>query len=173
VANFKKSLIPGQLADFLLDKSRFPCKLRGMMERVIFLDFDGVIVTPRTQMNHLDHTCMEHLKRITDETGAVIVVSSVWRKYNSFRALKALFEPFGLFGRVVDITPVLPGDHKRGEEIEEWLKRTMVLAEVKSFVILDDDSDMEPNMDRLVQTKTQKGLTAEDAEKCIEMLKSS
>lgn len=42
---------------------------------------------------------------------------------------------------------------------------------IESFVILDDNDDMEPFMDRLVQTSWFAGLTQEDVKKAIKILK--
>ena len=141
------------------------------VEKIIFLDFDGVVVTPRTKFLHLDPIPMKHLKSVIDATDAFIVISSVWRMMHSFPQLKAMFEPFGLLQKVLDVTPKQDGDFVRGKEIDEWLGNFP--TEIKSFVILDDDSDMEPHMDRLVQTATLEGLTEEQAKKCVEMLNSA
>lgn len=46
--------------------------------KVIFLDFDGVITSKNGYS--LDPEKMELVKRICDETGAYIVVSSSWRR---------------------------------------------------------------------------------------------
>jgi hypothetical protein len=85
-----------------------------------------------------------------------------------------MFEPFGLFGKVIDVTPMLPGDFVRGREIEQWLNGPHPKSfDIKSFVIIDDDRDMEPFMDRLVQTDTHKGLTKETADQAILLLTSA
>ena len=59
---------------------------------------------------------------------------------------------------------------RRGLEIQKWLDDNPQ-GENVVFVILDDDSDMEHLMDRLVQTDHEFGLTQEDAGKAILMLK--
>ena len=56
--------------------------------RVLFLDFDGVLNSDkynserdwRTQGN-IDETRLPLLRRIIDETGAVIVLSTSWREH--------------------------------------------------------------------------------------------
>ena len=143
------------------------------IKRLIFLDFDGVIVTTRTKYMHFDRECVDLLKEIVDATDAFIVISSSWKIGNSFRTLKAMFEPFGLFQRVIDTTPNIKDDWGRGKEIDQWITEMTNQwnrLELESFIILDDDSDMEPHMDRLVQTKWDVGLTKKDVEKAIEML---
>ena len=141
------------------------------IEKIIFLDFDGVIITPRTEFLHFDPICMEHLKHIIDETNAFIVISSTWKIGTPFIELKAMFEPFGMFQRVLGTTPNIDGDFVRGREIDTWLNSIHAKRfDIKNFIILDDDSDMEPHMNRLIQTNTQEGLTEDIAKNCIELL---
>lgn len=95
---------------------------------------------------------------------------------------------------LMDITPTTFSHLDRGLEIKRWFKhyedcenpdmeqgfdcqeaeddaaiRRDVLKN-KRFVIIDDDSDMKPYMDRLVQTNGRHGLMWMDADKAIEML---
>jgi hypothetical protein len=62
-----------------------------------------------------------------------------------------------------------PTDFKghRGTEIDTWLKNH---PSVDKFVIIDDDDDMEPHMDRLVQTHPDLGMNEKDADKAILLL---
>jgi hypothetical protein len=84
--------------------------------------------------------------------------------------MRELFTDCGLpADRLIDKTPFLLGDH-RGREIDKWLK---LHPEVKSFVIVDDDSDLDPLSDRHVLTSRGDGLSEGDADKAIEMLKSN
>lgn len=69
--------------------------------------------------------------------------------------------------RVIGTTPTLDGDWVRGKEIEKWISDNYA---PKSFVIIDDDTDMEPYMDRLVKTECEFGLTDKDADKALDML---
>jgi len=145
--------------------------------KIIFLDFDGVIVTPKTKFQHFDRDCMEHLKSIIKETDAFIVISSSWKIGNTFRALRAMFEPFGLFDKVIGMTPNKVVEWGRGNEIDEWLMNPkmsseldMALENLERFIILDDDSDMEPHMDKLVQTEWDVGLTKEICDEAIKRL---
>lgn len=142
------------------------------IEKIIFLDFDGVIVTQSSRFNSFDPECMKHLKFIIDKTNAFIVISSTWRKFDSLIKLKQMFEPFGLFNRVIDITPVHnDNDWGRGKEIEAWLNLPHPLSwNINGFVIIDDDTDMEPFMDHLVQTDSHVGLQEKDIEKCVKIL---
>jgi hypothetical protein len=80
---------------------------------------------------------------------------------------------FAAGGRVAPIsvhfnacTPRLFGD--RGEEIQKWLDEHG--ENVESFVILDDDSDLEPYMSRSVIVDGEVGLTEADVNKAIVIL---
>ena len=142
------------------------------IEKIIFLDFDGVITTQNTRFKAFDLECMKHLKLIVDKTNAFIVISSTWRRFDSLIKLKQMFEPFGLFNRVIDTTPIRnDNDWGRGKEIEEWLNFKHPFSwNINGFVILDDDTDMEPFMEHLVQTDSNIGLQEKDIEKCVKIL---
>lgn len=151
--------------------------------KVIFLDIDGVMNnTPfivKTQhgegfdayMKKFEPGCIKNLNKILGAVPDVkIVVSSSWRMYyktnSSLRRL--LMENDIDAGRLIGATPKR-GIHPdvRGNEIRHWLRENPV----ESFVILDDDSDMLELLPRLVQTDHKKGLTEEDADKAIQMLR--
>lgn len=65
-------------------------------------------------------------------------------------------------------TPMSP-DGYRGKEIKSWLDNWNG-DPVESFVIIDDDNDMNPFMDRLVQTSFNKGLQQKNVDKAIKLL---
>ena len=153
--------------------------------RVIFLDFDGVLNTerylrardPRTQ-SILDETKLSLLRRIVEETGAVIVLSTSWRRHwdpdptKWDETWKPCGEALGRYGLTVsDRTPDY-GDHSgnnRDREVRDWL--TAHSGEVESFVILDDIlMGWEELEGRLARTNPFRGLTAELAEKAVSLL---
>lgn len=135
--------------------------------KIIFLDIDGVlnvIGQGHDEYGQLFHQhFMDNLKRIIDETGAKIVVSSSWRK-SGLNVMQEMWKHRGLAGEVIDVTPSLylqkggsiqfwndkleqhPTPKIRGYsiprgcEIEYWLNNENY--EVESYVILDDDTDM-------------------------------
>ncbi len=147
--------------------------------RVIFLDIDGVLnVYPqgRDEYGALFHNhFVDNLKSIIDATQAKIVISSTWR-YSGLRVMQEMWEMRDLPGEVIDITEVL--HINRGEEIAEWLR----CNQVDSYVILDDDDDMNSEqMINFVKTSGNKdhgdhvdgggyGLTKKCAEKAILIL---
>ena len=121
-----------------------------MSDKIIFLDFDGVLNTEHYQ-NYLYHEgkpwqdehgaffdpeAVEQLRRIIDITHADIVVESSW-KYLGLEAIQEMWEVRNMPGRVIDITPSTVSDswllnanldeldpamgHCKGMEIASWL----------------------------------------------------
>jgi hypothetical protein len=120
---------------------------------------------------------VEQLNRITEATGAVIVVSSTWRADGITKTRERLSE-WGVKADCIALTPYCnerdpaTGLFKgvpRGREIQKWLD-DYDRHEVESFVILDDDSDMEHLLPRLVHTPFEEGLTEAHADRAIAML---
>jgi hypothetical protein len=98
---------------------------KGEKWKIIFLDVDGVICTGRLRFNGLDPIPMGHLKRIIDETGAKVVISSSWRR-RELEKTKSLF-PEWLQEHIIDQT-VFKHDYckptlqtYRGNEIQTWI----------------------------------------------------
>lgn len=148
--------------------------------KVIFLDFDGVLVNRESlraasgREAQADSSCVRALNTITDATGAQIVVSSTWRIGMKLPDLRGLLKSWGATGIVLARTPHMGFSIRRGSEIKAWIDMYESSREpVESFVILDDDSDMDALGVFLVQTKFDSGLTDSDAEQAIEMLKST
>ena len=152
--------------------------------KVIFLDIDGVLNSAVYQeecggreASNVDDTRLPLLNRIVEETGAVIVLSSSWRRlWHSNPALrapgwKAVGESFARFGvEVFDRTPDYAGNN-RDREVRDWL--TAHGGEVESFVILDDYGYGWGDLsDRLVQTSYYRGrgLTEDHVKAAIALL---
>lgn len=167
--------------------------------KVIFLDIDGVlntesyitavwdVVERMDKISNSKNNIMEYLhdqygslfdpmairflKHICDQTGAKIVISSTWR-HSGLGEMQDMWKHRNLPSEVIGITP----DHsrktgstlQRGKEIAEWLSEH---TDVESYVIIDDDADMESEQFRnFVNTDPQYGLTKSDAKKAIEIL---
>lgn len=107
--------------------------------KIIFLDLDGVLnVYPQghDEFGAIFHAhFVDNLKRIIDETGAKIVISSTWRM-SGLSEMQRMWKERNLPGEVIDVTPIM--NTERGEEIAEWLREN----QVDNFCILDDDDDM-------------------------------
>jgi len=162
--------------------------------KIIFLDIDGVINTiksvsnPRVQpegftanlygVSKLDPDCVARLNKITNATGAKMVISSSWRiLFDDVELLAKYLHSEGVTGEIIGKTPRFAKSYIRGEmtygrglEIQEWLSEQPV-GEVESFVILDDDSDMLHLSPLLIKTSWQNGLEDHHVNVAIEMLK--
>ena len=147
------------------------------MKRVLFLDVDGVLNNGvwaaqmyeqgiRTYRDDiLYEPSLVQLKRIIDNTGALIVVSSAWRQIPSaYQHLLEWLKKYGM--NVYDKTPYVGGE--RGDDITAWFS---CHPGAWKYAILDDDNDMTQHMDHLVQTSFDAGLTEQEADTCIEMLR--
>lgn len=115
-----------------------------------------------------DPIACSNLQYILEELSDVqVVISSTWRKHKNLAALQKIFENNNILSdRMIGTTPVSEEGY-RGKEIETYLKEH---PEITKFVIIDDDSDMKPYMDRLVKVDSRNGFTFTDAERVIEML---
>ena len=116
--------------------------------KIIFLDFDGVMDTeyydyllreadkPIADEYGLlfDPECVKNLKYIIDSTGADIVISSTWKDFMSYQEILDMWKYRGLPGFVTDVTPSTE-NHKRGDEIDGWLKECHTEC---NYVIIDD-----------------------------------
>lgn len=74
------------------------------MDDIVFLDFDGVLNRGAGKW-HRD--LVLRLNRVTDQTGAKIVIHSTWR-YN--RSLEVLRNCLTLFSKHLDAPPVVTGE---------------------------------------------------------------
>jgi hypothetical protein len=174
--------------------------------KVVFLDIDGVLNIGDTTFlpevyvmadlekgeqkvgfNVLSASCISQLNRVTETTGAKIVISSSWRcglpTPKGMRLLATYLKSCGVTGDIISRTPIYPeyaaemakeGKSStiialawaRGKEIQLWLDKHLV----DSFVIVDDMSDMEHLTPFLVQTNFEDGITKEVSDKMIEVL---
>jgi len=136
--------------------------------KVIFLDVDGVLNSSQDgftiKLGTNKH--LELLKQIVDKTDAKIVLSSSWRINNKTKSfIENKLNDYGM--SIISSIPDLGSS--RGEEIKSWLRETIDF--IDSFVILDDDSDMdEYTRARLVQTNRDMGLQETDVIKAINIL---
>lgn len=110
------------------------------MEKIIFLDIDGVLNVYCEGRDEYGCTFHKHfednLKWIIEETNAKIVISSSWRM-NGLSIMQEMWQYRKLAGEVIDVTPYI-NNCKRGEEIQLWLNNNTV----SNYVIIDDDTDM-------------------------------
>lgn len=164
------------------------------MKKVIFLDIDGVLNTKwwYTQMDGntpkdkygyaFDPNAVANLKRIIDETGAYIVISSSWKSYG-LSELEEMWQDRGLPGKLIGITPNSVSDEMllnanlnkmalyciRGMEIKEWL--SMYGKNVSHYVIIDDMDNMLPEQQaHFIWIDPEAGITEGNAAQAIMIL---
>ena len=165
------------------------------MIKIIFLDIDGVIATPKSidEAGFWTFTkeCQDNLGIILKETGAKIVVSSSWRLHTVKDTVEDLREKGFLYcDSIIGVTIrayhyIQKGIHlsiPRGVEIKQWIDTHVhsnngkdfirkVLFLDYSYVILDDDVDMLlEHTHQFINTNPDNGLTVEEANKAIEIL---
>jgi hypothetical protein len=133
--------------------------------RIIFLDFDGVLVTAASAFRRsgtssvADPKAVEALNWLVAQTGARLVVTSSWRLDYSADEIRALLRSWGVEGNVLGITGVAHSPGSRGKEIQAWLDEHRLAGPIASFVILDDEPDMGTLSSRLIRTEIGTGLT--------------
>ena len=139
--------------------------------KVIFLDVDGVLNTGRYRsflkktefMGYnesqffFDPMALKNLKDLVNENDAKIVISSTWRygKDNEgdvfWRMLMGNLRQCKLEDKVIGVTPDLREIYNtincRGHEISKWLAETN--ENIEGYVIIDDDDNMHPLMNKL------------------------
>lgn len=110
--------------------------------KIIFLDIDGVLnsdeyfdkikgLNIEGIESQVDVERIKLLKRVIEETGAKVVLSSSWRNTTNGKYLKQLLLQYGI---LADSTPFLKNE--RGKEIKQWLAEH---PDTEDFVILDDE----------------------------------
>lgn len=165
--------------------------------KLIFLDFDGVLnsfrsclafkgypfPTPEETWSKFDLVAIGLIKRLCEETGAKIVVSSTWRLHMSIPQMIMMlngreFPDAPIIGRTPDMGGSQRGygeaRYRRGDEISMWLtafnrgdiapallyEQTLIGTPITDYVIVDDDSDMLATQNPyFVKTSLNAGLT--------------
>jgi hypothetical protein len=168
------------------------------MEKYIFLDIDGVLATPKSIEGvggewKIEDEKQELLKRIIDSTGAKIVLSSSWRKWDLETTIEFMKqEGFWFYDLIIgvtirayqyiDRTKKIHLSIPRGVEIYQWIDTNIHSDNGKNwerkklgldyqYVILDDDCDMlYVQRNNFVNTNSTLGLTKDESNKAIEIL---
>lgn len=154
-------------------------------DRILFLDFDGVLNTPVYIHDHgidgIDPARVDLLDWILDETKAGVVISSTWRlltksKHEALGELKDQLARIGMMKNVdavIDMTPDIRFWNEgwrhldRGWEIDLWLRVRKFHGD---FVVLDDEG-VNPHTMHLVKTELYTGLTKPLAEEVVAAFK--
>ena len=166
------------------------------MKKIIFLDIDGVIATPKSVEDGLwglTNECQDRLGKILSETGAKIVLSSSWRLHNledtvAYMAKKGFKYCEHLIGVTIRAYHYIDKKDKvhlsipRGVEIKQWIDAHIHSNNGKDFnrkyvgkdftyLILDDDTDMLlEHYQHFVRTDSMEGLTDADVLRAVAIL---
>lgn len=167
-----------------------------MIQKIIFLDIDGVLATPEYLKDGLWGLHPEKQKllgEILSQTDAQIVLSSSWRLPNLYDTKKHMEAKGFLFSdKMIGVTirahQWIDRDSKihlsipRGVEIKQWIDTNIHSDNGKNwerkqsgkdfnYVILDDDCDMLlEQANNFVHINREIGLTEEDVNKAIQIL---
>lgn len=144
--------------------------------KIIFLDIDGVLVTRR--LGTFEESLLQNLKRIVDETGATIVLSSDWRRHPAARLeAKRVLATVGL--SFIACTPTLSAYiAQRPTEIMQWKRDYQKRADserITNWVAIDDRPLLEERhgsylRGHFVQTQPLRGITDTTIDDCISIL---
>ena len=153
------------------------------MMNIIFLDVDGVL----NSLSHLkelyrknkrpysgfdfpfDERCLNNSKKLVDETDSYLVISSSWRIHEIGREiLLNELKKYNLAERVIGMTPILHTE--RGKEVLAFLEK---LECDVNYIILDDDSDFKGLEEYLIKTNFETGLTLNNVNDGIKVLKKN
>lgn len=147
-----------------------------MSERIVFLDFDGVLNTTAflqqvggAEVGHhwLDPSKVRLLAGLVRRSGARVVFSTSWRYMFTPRELAAMLRRHGFKGEASGVTPI--GSTTRGEEIQAWLAAQA--AGPARWVALDDDtSGMAWLGERHIRTTMDEGLLPAHVEAAARLL---
>ena len=155
--------------------------------KIIFLDFDGVMDT--AYYDHMlskqglpgndsygtvfDPNCIHNLRRIIDNTGADIVVSSSWKHFMTYKEFLEMWDARGLPGFVTDVTPIPNMRRNRGDEIDAWLNECNVECQYVIIDDLDGSNFNEHQIPRLLVVNPFFGLDEDTAERAIYLLNNT
>ena len=139
--------------------------------------------TPKDKYGYaFDPNAVSNVKKILDQAGADIVISSSWKSFG-YSELEEMWEERGLPGKLIGITPNSVSDEMllnadldnmelfsiRGMEIKEWLSKNG--KRISHYAIIDDMDNMLPEQQsHFVKTDPEIGITKENANQVIAIL---
>lgn len=169
-----------------------------MIDKIIFLDFDGVLNTEHYQRllsyqgkawkdeygAFFDPEAVLQLRRIVDATSADIVIESSWKFYG-LEAIQEMWMKRNMPGKIIDITPSSVSDswlltadlddidpaigHCKGLEIASWLSDN-ASKDARYVIIDDEDVILELQSSHFLLTDPYDGITEIIADKAISIL---
>lgn len=127
-------------------------KMPKSNETVVFLDFDGVLVTHRSQYGMgdvgdlwgcFDPVAIGLLNKLNSKHNLVFVVSSTWRRLLPDKKAISILKENGFKGNFHKdwCTPVTFSERLRAYEIEDWLEDHPEYFD--NFIVIDDDETVD------------------------------
>lgn len=126
----------------------------GSASHIIFLNIDGVMIPRRARylpenyeglFIRFDPVAVAMVNRLIKDSGAMIVISSVWRHCKTMSELLAILKLNGFdwrsIHRHIGTTPMTIQGVTRAQEIEKWL---FFHPEVVSWVAFDNEPTPKP-----------------------------
>ena len=169
-----------------------------MIDKYLFLDFDGVLNTSRYAKllrkegidlydeygAMFDPNTTSNLESIIEQTNCKIVLSTSWRNEGLLR-MRSLWKDRNLPGEIFSMTPILLSttyqDSQNGEmfcipelnakalEINAWLQQYTTNS--FNYVIIDDENVFfQSQQEHLILTDEYDGLTAQKAKNAVDIL---
>lgn len=126
-------------------------------------------------LNQMSPELVQRLNGLVVE-GVAFVLSSMWRRFYKVALVQEMLQARGFKGTLIGGTPCLD-ERPRGQEIAAWLESETGVELSRgqrawpTFVILDDNDDMDRLRGRLIQTDYETGLQDEHIERSRQMLK--
>ena len=146
--------------------------------RIIFLDFDGVLIPIPANGGYdpdlgASKEAMANLNLLVQVTKAEVVVSSSWREERTVTELEVLLHSWGYRGMVLSKTEASGGrdNEDRGQSVVDWLEKHATIDAIESFVVIDDErTDLESLAHRLVSPKPDVGMQFHDVQEAARIL---
>merc|ERR1711937_456837 len=138
-------------------------------EKVLFLDVDGVLHSyfAKRESELFRRDCMQRLKKIVNETGCKIVLSSSWRATPERKAtVNRHLQSYGI-APVHDCTRIRGNEYLRHEDVLFWVKQN---PQVGDRWIAIDDLPMPQLGQHYVQTEPDEGLVDHNVKHAIRIL---
>ncbi len=145
--------------------------------KIAFTDIDGVLNGTSFWAEEKRHECnkvfpidpdiLRMYVFMLNDLQLDVVFSSAWRMMPNWRDFGNILTSFGFNGKFLGRTPRL--NKPRGLEIADFLSTK---EDVEDFIIFDDNDDMDPYMNKLIQTDPVVGFSPEDMEKAKTLILS-
>lgn len=150
----------------------------GLMDKYIFLDFDGVLNTEQNRAERavsgkamsdeygplFSLKSASYLGEIIERTNAQIVVSSSWSKLYDLDEIRQMWALRGLPGKIYRILPDYPEAKNRGEAIAQFMKHC---GDTPYIILDDEDNFLTEQKDNFIRVNPVTGISKNDVELAV------